>query len=150
MTSKLLSFNTQDDQIIDSRRTPASRGILRCSSYSPGDTSSSSDSSEDSSAPINRKDRLTAVRSMPSKPVKPARRNVGKVVRSPTKSGRAPPTRGAGLKGNISFSSKVHVKEVPTIERSQSGDFFYDDDEIAEFRYQAHMEACGLDPADFD
>lgn len=42
------------------------------------------------------------------------------------------------------------MKEVPTIERSKSGDFFYDDDEIAEFRYQAHMEACGLDPADFD
>jgi hypothetical protein len=132
-----------------SSRLPPSRGILRSSSYTPGDTSSS-DGSDDSSA-INRKDRLTAVRRLPGRPVKPERRNVGKVVRgSPTRSGRAPPTRGDGLKGNISFSNKVHVKEVPTIERSKSGDFFYDDDEIAEFRYQAHMEACGLDPADFD
>jgi hypothetical protein len=140
------TFNTRRNSLTMSSRIAPSRGILRSSSYTPGDTSSSSDGSDDSST-INRKDRLAAVRRLPGRPVKPERRNVGKVSRSP----RAAPKRGVrGIKGNISFDTKVHVKEFPTIERSQSADFFYDDDEIAEFRYQAHMEACGLDPADFD
>jgi hypothetical protein len=134
------------------RIAPSTRGILRTSSYQPGDSASSSEEgcSSADDKPLTRfeqYDRLAAIRRLPQAPVKPARRNVGRVTRTP----RATPTRGSGLKGgSISFSNKVHVKEVPTIERSRSGDFFYDDEEIAEFRYEAHMEACGLDPADFD
>jgi hypothetical protein len=32
------------------------------------------------------------------------------------------------------------------VTRSNSGELFYDDEEIAAFRYEKHMEDCGLDP----
>ena len=122
---------------------PIKRGILRSSSFTPNSDDNNSEDSCSSSTPQVRAKRL------PPQSAKPPRRNVGKVERRPAPTRRTP-TRGDGLGKSISFSDKVKVKEVPTIERSRSGDFFYDDEEIAEFRYEAHMEACGLDPSDFE
>ena len=52
------------------------------------------------------------------------------------------------IKRGISFSDEpVQIKEVTRyVTRSSSGEFFYDDDEIAPMRYEKHMEDCGLDP----
>jgi hypothetical protein len=58
-----------------------------------------------------------------------------------------PPQR--GVQRNISFCDKVEKKVVERIPRDSFHDVFYDDDEIAEFRHQAFMEECGLDPAEF-
>jgi hypothetical protein len=103
-------------------------------------------------------------------PIKPARRNVGKVERSTRSSlsasehaGRRRAGGGGGgiggsisgpqrpsIRRGISFSNVVDEREIPTVCRSKSNDFFYDDDEIANFRHEKFMEDCGLDPKDFE
>jgi hypothetical protein len=60
---------------------------------------------------------------------------------------RKPPQR--GVQRNISFCDKIEKKVVEKIPHDSFHDVFYGDDEIAEFRQQAFMEDCGLDPADF-
>lgn len=54
------------------------------------------------------------------------------------------------MKRGISFSNVVDEREIPTLAPSDANDFFYDDDEIANFRHEKFMEECGLDPKDFD
>jgi hypothetical protein len=48
------------------------------------------------------------------------------------------------------FSTNIDVKVIPEFPTEEFSTFFYDDDELAKFRNDAFMEACGLDPNDFD
>ena len=97
-----------------------------------------------------RRGNMNMVRRMGPRPQRPQRRNVGKVEHSHGKRPqRSLPTRGRGLGPSISFNENVKVREIEPIARSKSNEFFYDDDEIAEFRYEKHLEDCGLDPEEF-
>ena len=123
--------------------TSKTRGILRESSFRSSSSNQDSDCSPNSEESSSRKLKMSSL------PTKPERRNVGKVVRSrPSDSSKGEPRRGVAR--NISFSEKNQVCEVPTLDRSRSAEFFYDDDEIAKFRNDAFLESCGLDPADFE
>ena len=44
----------------------------------------------------------------------------------------------------------VQTFEVAKIRASCWDDCFFTEDELAEFKYQAFMEECGLDPSDFE
>jgi hypothetical protein len=48
------------------------------------------------------------------------------------------------------FSKHIDVKVIPEFLAEEFSIFFYDDDELAKFRHDAFLEACGLDPNDFD
>ncbi|KAG7344640.1 hypothetical protein IV203_019028 [Nitzschia inconspicua] len=52
---------------------------------------------------------------------------------------------------SISFSKEMEETIIiPIIPRSRSGDFFYDDEEIAAFRHEKFMEDAGLDPLTYE
>ena len=50
----------------------------------------------------------------------------------------------------VRFSDEMDVNQYSKLGNSILNEIFYDSSEIAEFRYEKHMEDCGLDPNDFD
>jgi hypothetical protein len=112
------------------------------------------DTNPNNPPPPNNMDELKQpARRLPAPPQKPERRNVGKSANASTTTATQPALKGrrsGAPSRSISFSDKVDSKEVPKLLRSQSADFFWDDEELANFRNEAFMESCGLDPADFE
>jgi hypothetical protein len=64
-------------------------------------------------------------------------------------------TRVMGVKKQMSmrgikFADNVEVNEIARMRESATDLCFYSENSISNFRYEAFMEDCGLDPADFD
>lgn len=49
----------------------------------------------------------------------------------------------------VRFSMDAEVVTVPKFPIKDFSDYFYDEEEIAEFRYEAWCEECGFDPQQF-
>ncbi len=144
--------------------SPATRGILRRSSYKSSLDENSDhercDEGSDSpvplsptSAPSDTSPTTKAYRVQhghisTSHPVKPQRRNVGKVERPTRDSTKVSTRENPGR--SISFSDKVDEREIPIIPPGKSSDFFYDEEEIAHFRHEKFMEEAGLDPDTYE
>jgi hypothetical protein len=109
------------------------------------------DTNSNNPPPNNTDELKEPARRVSDPPQKPERRNVGKsTTNTKTTQQALRRRRSDGPSRSISFSDKVDSKEVPKLPRSQSADFFWDDEELASFRNEAFMESCGLDPADFE
>jgi hypothetical protein len=50
----------------------------------------------------------------------------------------------------IKFADNVEVNEIARLQESAIDFCFYSEDDLSNFRYEAFMENCGLDPAEFD
>lgn len=50
----------------------------------------------------------------------------------------------------VKWADDVDTKQISMLRRSAIDTMFYTSTDIAEFRYAAFMEDCGLDPADFE
>lgn len=50
----------------------------------------------------------------------------------------------------IRWSDRVDTKRISTIRKSCFDNMFYSSEELADFRHEAFMEECGLDPAEFE
>jgi hypothetical protein len=51
---------------------------------------------------------------------------------------------------NIKFDEAVIVYEITPLRKCYINDMFYSEDALADMRYEAFMESCGLDPAEFE
>ena len=49
----------------------------------------------------------------------------------------------------VRFSDDVQIQEIAKYSSSVLDDLFYDDDQLSNFRYEAFMEKCGLDPESY-
>jgi hypothetical protein len=50
----------------------------------------------------------------------------------------------------VQWADSVCSKRISILRKSCYDDMFYTSDELSEFRHEAFMEECGLDPNDFD
>jgi hypothetical protein len=50
----------------------------------------------------------------------------------------------------ITFANEVEIYEITPLQRAHIDDMFYSQDALADMRYEAFMEKCGLDPAEFE
>lgn len=50
----------------------------------------------------------------------------------------------------IRWSDEVATRSIQKIRQSMIDDLFYNSTDIAEFRYEAFCEECGIDPKDFE
>jgi hypothetical protein len=50
----------------------------------------------------------------------------------------------------VQWSDSVCSKRISILRKSCYEDMFYTSNELSEFRHEAFMEECGLDPSDFD
>jgi hypothetical protein len=58
-----------------------------------------------------------------------------------------------GAVDNVKWRNSIELVESMRISKIRAScwdDMFYTEDELADFKYTAFMEECGLDPADFD
>ena len=58
-------------------------------------------------------------------------------------------TRSLTSRDSVRFSDCVDVKNVPRFPIEEFSNLFYEDEEIAQFRYEAFCEDCGFDPKEF-
>ncbi|KAL3904860.1 MAG: hypothetical protein SGARI_004728, partial [Bacillariaceae sp.] len=146
---------------------PSTRGILRRSSYQSSISSSNHDGSlaselgdlslaegevmwyRTSTSRNSSSDNSSVSSSLSSSPMKPQRRNVGKVQHQRQRCPAKKRTREAPER-SISFSEEVEERPVPRMSSSCSAKFFYDEDEIAQFRHEKFMEDAGLDPVTYE
>jgi hypothetical protein len=57
---------------------------------------------------------------------------------------------GASSRHSAHFSlDMVEVLMIPKLDSHSFSTLFYDDEELAQFRYEAFCEKCGLDPTEF-
>jgi hypothetical protein len=141
---------------------PSTRGILRRSSYQSTASTDTDNacSSLDLESVVTEMDEVsltspgssddtnsTGQGDAASSPMKPPRRNVGKAERL-SRPARGP--SGVPPGRSISFCEEVQERQVPIIPPSKSNDFFYDEDEIAQFRHEKFMEDAGLDPETYE
>jgi hypothetical protein len=50
----------------------------------------------------------------------------------------------------VQWADDVESKHISVLRKSCIDDMFYTSTELSEFRYEAFMEDCGLDPNDYD
>jgi hypothetical protein len=50
----------------------------------------------------------------------------------------------------IQFAEEVKIYEITPLQKALVHDMFYSEDSLADMRYEAFMESCGLDPSDFE
>jgi hypothetical protein len=50
----------------------------------------------------------------------------------------------------IQFAEDVKIHEITPLQKALVHDMFYSEDSLADMRYEAFMESCGLDPSDFE
>jgi hypothetical protein len=53
-------------------------------------------------------------------------------------------------KRSVRFSDEIETKEISPLPNSAIENLFYASEDFANFRYEAFMEACGLDPNEYD
>lgn len=49
----------------------------------------------------------------------------------------------------VTFRDEIDTKDISRLRRSAIEDLFYNSTDMADFRQEAFLEECGLDPADF-
>jgi hypothetical protein len=54
------------------------------------------------------------------------------------------------MERGIKFAEEVEIYEITPLREAYINDMFYSEDALADMRYEAFMEKCGLDVADFD
>ena len=50
----------------------------------------------------------------------------------------------------VKFADHFDTKRISMMRRSIAEEMFYNEEEIAEFRYEKFMEECGLDPDEYE
>ena len=50
----------------------------------------------------------------------------------------------------ITFANEVEIYEITPLRKAYIDDMFYSEDALADMRYEAFMEKCGLDPTEFE
>jgi hypothetical protein len=50
----------------------------------------------------------------------------------------------------IQFAEEVRIHEITPLQKARIDDMFYSEEEMADMRYEAFMEKCGLDPNEFE